>query len=125
AVPLRRFYATARPGARAPVQEMWSKRLLWGTHMLRGGFMMMNANAFRLGTTWGEAFADDGQNIVWGTTCGDGGCDNIVWGTSTSDDNIVWGTFGSDDNIVWGTAAGDDNIVWGTDCGGADCENIV
>ena len=78
----------------------------------------------RLGTNWGVAQTDDGDNIVWGTRRRQ--CDNIVWGTAR-DDNIVWGTVldMAGDNIVWGTAADGDNIVWGTDCGGADCDNIV
>ena len=145
AVRLARFYATARPGDRYPGQNMWSKRVVWGNHLLTGGVLVPTANAWRLGTTWGVAKTDNGDNIVWGTVS-DG--DNIVWGTSTDGDNIVWGTVdgdnivwgtaGAGDNIVWGTAKGDgdnivwgtssdgDNIVWGTDCGGAACgDNIV
>jgi len=44
----------------------------------------------------------------------------LVWGNVVAswsdDDQIVWGTSMSDDNgdqIVWGTS-GDDQIVWGT-----------
>jgi serine protease AprX len=144
AVRLARFYATAQPGERYPVQNMWSKRFVWGNHLLTGGVLLPTANAWSLGTTWGVAKTGDGDNIVWGTQ-GDG--DNIVWGTSADGDNIVWGTHDGDnivwgtagdgdnivwgtsadgDNIVWGTAAGGDNIVWGTDCRGADCAaNIV
>jgi serine protease AprX len=124
AVRLARFYATAQPGQHPPVQKMWSKHLIWGTHRLSGGLLDPNSNAYAVGTTWGVAKTDSGDNIVWGTDCGgDCGGDNIVWGTSAGD-NIVWGTSAAGDNIVWGTSA-DDNIVWGTDCGGADCDNIV
>ena len=38
----------------------------------------------RVGTNWGVAKTDDGDNIVWGTACGDADCDNIVWGTATT-----------------------------------------
>ena len=122
AVRLARFYATAQPGQQVPLQRMWSKRIIWGNHLVTGGVLNPLANAFRLGTTWGVAKTDDGDNIVWGTACGDS-CGNIVWGTgaqhrlghgdaTTSSGartrNIVWGT---DRNIVWGT---DRNIVWGT-----------
>jgi subtilisin family serine protease len=124
AVRLARFYATAQPGDRMPVQKMWSKHIVWGNHMLTGGALKLTGNAYTTGTMWGVAKTDDGDNIVWGTACGDAGCDNIVWGTDDGD-NIVWGTADDGDNIVWGTADGDDNIVWGTDCGGADCDNIV
>ena len=128
AVRLASFYATAQPGDTVPVQAMWSKHILWGNHMLSGGVPMPTANAFALGTDWGVAKTDAGDNIVWGNACGDANCDNIVWGMD-SGDNIVWGNSCDDascDNIVWGNAVGgDDNIVWGMDCGGADCDNIV
>src|SRR5476651_1448458 len=123
AVRLARFYANATPGATVPVQKMWSKHIIWGSHRLGKGTLNVNANAFAVGTDWGVAKTDDGDNIVWGTACSDSDCDNIVWGTDDGD-NIVWGTADDGDNIVWGTDDGD-NIVWGTDCGGADCDNIV
>ena len=91
---------------------------------------------------------DDGDNIVWGTDCGDADCDNIVWGTArrrrqhrlghraatattssgapTRDgDNIVWGTDGDGDNIVWGTTAATATAT--TSCGAprGDGDNIV
>ncbi len=134
AVRLANFYAHAQVGQPVPVQSMWSKHIIWGNHLLKGGLIVPAANAFELGTNWGAATDGGGDNIVWGTLCGDG-CDNIVWGTwsddnivwgtaAANDDNIVWGTLVDGDNIVWGTG-GDDNIVWGTYCGGADCDNIV
>jgi serine protease AprX len=125
AVRLARFYATAQPGDTMPVQKMWSKHIIWGNHRLGHGAPTLDANAFRVGTTWGVTRTDDGDNIVWGTACSTAACDNIVWGTATDGDNIVWGTSGDGDNIVWGTVGDGDNIVWGTDCGGADCDNIV
>ena len=129
-----------------PIPSSWSRHILWGNHMLSGGVINPNANAWRLGVEWGWAKtnATDGDNIVWGTvtdgdnivwgtvadgdnivwgTAADG--DNIVWGTAADGDNIVWGTATDGDNIVWGTATDGDNIVWGTDCGGADCDSVV
>ena len=123
AVRLASFYATAQPGDVAPVQAMWSKHLIWGNHMISGGFIKPSSNAYTVGVNWGVAKTDNGDKIVWGTDCGSADCDNIVWGTADGD-NIVWGTADDGDNIVWGTGD-DDNIVWGTDCGGADCDNIV
>jgi hypothetical protein len=125
AVRLARFYATAQPGDRVPLQAMWNKHIVWGNHRLGGGVLNVGGNAFSVGTTWGVARADNGDNIVWGTACVDAICsgDNIVWGTAGGD-NIVWGTAVTGDNIVWGTDGGD-NIVWGTDCGGADCDNVT
>jgi serine protease AprX len=140
AVQLAKFYANNRPGDRMPVQSIWSRNVLWGSHRLSGGYLNPGANAWASNIVWGTAktLVDTGDNIVWGTLCG--ACDNIVWGTAdATGDNIVWGTAldASGDNIVWGTsldAAADnivwgtslvDNIVWGTACGGADCDNIV
>jgi len=110
AVRLAQFFATAQPGDPVPVDAMWSRTLLWGNHLLSGGMILPDANAFQVGTPWGVAKLSADENIVWGT--------------SDSDENIVWGTSG-DENIVWGTDDGDENIVWGTDCGGADCDSVV
>jgi serine protease AprX len=113
AVRLSMFYAKNKPGSHMPVRDSWSQSLIWGTHMISGGYINPQANAWAITTTWGADLLNGDDNIVWGTSCGD--CDNIVWGTNDADgDNIVWGTNG-DDNIVWGTTHGDDdNIVWGT-----------
>ena len=95
---------------------------------------------------WGNG-ADEDENIVWGSDCGDDDCDNIVWGASVGCDplldpscenivwgnaedaeNIVWGASGDEENIVWGNSVGDEeNIVWGASCDPADpeCDNIV
>ncbi|MCU1383953.1 MAG: aprX 2 [Acidobacteria bacterium] len=134
AVRLARFYATAKKGQRVPVEPIWSQHFIWGNVLLSGGLMLPKANAWTVGVDWGADAMADGDNIVWGTSCGSDECggnivwgasdgDNIVWGTADGD-NIVWGTAADGDNIVWGTADGD-NIVWGTVCGGADCDNIV
>jgi serine protease AprX len=111
AVRLASFYATAQPGQPFPMQEMWGKRIIWGNHLLTGGVVLPEANAWSLGTTWGAAM--------------DGNGDNVVWGTASVGDNVIWGTSRDGDNVVWGTAADGDNVVWGTDCGGADCDNVV
>jgi hypothetical protein len=133
AVRLAKFYATARPGDRMPVQKIWSRQIIWGNHRLTGGVIKPTGNAWATNIVWGTARLPDtlvsgavipGDNIVWGTMAGD--LDNIVWGTALSADNIVWGTMAADlANIVWGTALATDNIVWGTACGGADCANVV
>src|SRR5207247_1985916 len=97
-----KFYANARAGDRVPVQRVWSRHVIWGTHLLTGGIMVPTANAWADNIVWGTAktLGSDGDNIVWGTA-GEG--DNIVWGTAAGD-NIVWGTAGDGDNIVWGTS---------------------
>jgi hypothetical protein len=134
AVQLARYFARAKAGDRYPSSWMWSKKINWGNRRLGGGVLKPNGSAWALNVVWGTE-ADEGENIVWGTLCGDD-CENIVWGTlddaenivwGTLDDteNIVWGTYDDGENIVWGTLADLENIVWGTNCGGDDCENIV
>jgi serine protease AprX len=122
AVRLAKYYANPQPGDQMPIQRVWSRRIIWGSHRLSHGVIKPTANAWKNGVLWGAAkpLASDGDNIVWGTMS-DG--DNIVWGTADGD-NIVWGTAADGDNIVWGTADGD-NIVWGTDCGSADCDDVI
>ena len=129
AVRLAKFYATAQPGDTMPAQSMWSKRIIWGSHLLTGGYLDPHANAFALGTNWGVATTDSGANVVWGSACADpNGCANVAVGTNAME-NIVWGTSvdAATENIVWGTNvdAPAENIVWGTSCAGDDCENIV
>src|ERR1051325_555089 len=123
AVRLAQYYATKKAGDRMPVQKVWSKQIIWGSHRLSGGYVNPATNAWATGVVWGAArtLGDTGDNVVWGTLCLD--CDNIVWGT-TDGDNVVWGTAADGDNMVWGTLDAD-NVVWGTDCGGADCDNVV
>jgi serine protease AprX len=142
AVRLAKFYADGEVGSKMPVQDIWSQQIFWGNHLITGGYINPNANAWANNIVWGTATTrlSGGDNIVWGTNCARGDCDNIVWGTrDAKGDNIVWGTGcgrGGCDNIVWGTARGDgdnivwgtkggDNIVWGTSCGRGDCDNIV
>ena len=128
AVRLASFYATAQPGQPVPIQKMWSKHILWGNHMLSGGFLNPAANAYGLGVNWGVAQDDDGDNIVWGSNCTDDECANTVWGNADGDD-IIWSSSCVDagcTNVVWGTDdEGKDNIVWGSDCGGADCTDVI
>ena len=138
AVDLARFFRTAQAGQEYPHPSEWSKKLNWGSHRVSKGVIKPNAPAWKPGVVWGAAKTPAGQNVAWGTYCGNR-CDrvfwssmdaedNIVWGTaSASEDNIVWGTMAAldEDNIVWGTMADEDNIVWGTDCHFADCQGVV
>jgi serine protease AprX len=154
AVRLARFFATAQPGDPLPIQQMWSKHIIWGNYLLTGGVPLPGANAWGRGVVWGAARTATGSNIVWGAGCpglncnslgwgsnatdnivwGSDAIDNIVWGSGLGADEIVWGSsaidnivWGSDaiDNIVWGSDSTDFNIVWGSDCGGSSCDNIV
>src|SRR5207253_2843549 len=103
AVRLARFFATAQPGDTVPVQAMWSKHIVWGNHLLSGGLILPDANAWHPGVVWGAAQADNGDNIVWGSGCATDGCDNIVWGSVLAD-NIVWGSSTASDT-TWADTA--------------------
>jgi subtilisin family serine protease len=133
AVWLAYFHATAHPGDALPSAPTWSKQIIWGNHLISGGYLDPQGNAWALDTVWGDAHAANGfDNVIWGTNCGDFSCDNVIWGTNDGDnviwgtndgDNVIWGT-NDNDNVIWGTGA-DYNVVWGTDCGGADCDNVI
>jgi serine protease AprX len=140
AVRLAKFYARNKPGAQMPVEPSWSQHIIWGTHLISGGYLNPLGSAWATNVVWG---AHDNR-LVWGSGCDN--CDhvvwrprdasgrNVVWSTEWDyeggEDNIVWGTEwdyeGGEDNIVWGTSRGpDDNIVWGTECSCYVCDNFV
>jgi len=126
------------------VPSHWSRRLIWGNRLVKGGVPTPEANAWLPGVTWGDGAAPDGQEIEWGLTCDAVECDtlsggwrmgdsrNVVWGSrcggancvevwrpglfgsSDDDDTVVWGTSDDDDTVVWGTSDDDDTVVWGT-----------
>lgn len=102
----------------------WNKHINWGNHRIGGGVLRPDANAWGVNVIWGSSATNEGDTIVWGTTCADKACDTTVWNDFPGEDPVVWGTSNEEDNIVWGTSE-EDNIVWGTTCGGADCESIV
>ena len=71
AVRLARFYTPGHVGQRMPVQSVWSRRIIWGNHMLKGGYINPLGNAWGSNIVWGTAktLGDEGDNIVWGTAC--------------------------------------------------------
>jgi hypothetical protein len=134
AVELARYFNQTVLGSTYPHSWMWSRRIIWGNHSLKGGVIKPKGNAWALDIVWGT-LADDDENIVWGTLCANLDCEDIVWGTASQtgedvvwgtvdDENIVWGTAADGEHIVWGTLA-KKNIVWGTACQDNDCSNIV
>jgi serine protease AprX len=119
--------AFAHGGKTLSMPRSWAKHIIWGNQLLTGGVIDPNANAWRAGVIWGSDFALNGDNIIWGTTCGQA-CDSMALrGANLDLDNIIWGTADLGlDNIIWGTAdLNVDNIVWGTSCGGYDCNDVV
>lgn len=117
AVRLARFYQQTAVGSTMPRQPSWSRSIIWGNRLIKGGYLSPRANAWANNIVWGAAktAVSAGDNVVWGTNNGD----NVVWGTSGDDGNVVWGSdCGSNDcdNVVWGTSDGD-NVVWGSSDG--------
>jgi serine protease AprX len=102
----------------------WNKHINWGNHRIGGGVLRPDANAWGANVIWGSSTTDEGDTIVWGTTCGEKECDNTVWNNSPDEDTVVWGTSSEEDTVVWGTSD-ETNIVWGTACGGADCNSVM
>jgi serine protease AprX len=131
AVQVARLFATGEnpPASSASIDPTpWNKHINWGNHRIGGGVLKPDANAWRLDVTWGAATTDTGDSIVWGSVCSaKDDCGTTIRGSSTDEDNIVWGTSCANDrctDVVWGPNT-EDNIVWGTACGGADCANTV
>ena len=87
-----------------PSEEQWSRRIIWGNQMVKGGRLRADANAWSPSVTWGAAEAPDGETIAWG----------VADGTEPSPD-------GSVAERPWTVAEGTENVVWGALCGGADC----
>ena len=72
AVRLARYFAGHGAGEPVPVQTIWSRQIIWGSHRLKGGSIQPSANAWAANVVWGTAktLGDDGDNIVWGTDDG-------------------------------------------------------
>lgn len=113
AVELAHFFATDQSNDLYPLSLMWSGKIIWGSYRLPGAMLDPEASAFALGTTWGAARTDDGDNVIWGTVLPNrmrkrqtlaaarwNDCNDNVRGTARQNDNIIWGT-GGVDNILW------------------------
>jgi serine protease AprX len=87
--------ALARGDAGPPDPARWARHIIWGNARVTGGVITADANAWRLGVTWGAATAPDGSEIAWGRT---------------TDDDAVWGTQGSAQDLV--SADGAAAPVW-------------
>jgi serine protease AprX len=127
----------------------WSRTLMWGNQMVRGGRLTPGANGLANDVVWGSDATPGGQSIEWGIRCLDAGCVstspwrlgltfavNVVWGATcggadcqmawsgsvyglSEEDTVVWGT-SEEDTVVWGTSE-EDTVVWGT----SDAEDTV
>ena len=107
AVELAAFLAA--PAGTYPSTEHWSKQLIWGNHLVRGGQLAAGANAWWTEVTWGATVTPGGQHVAWGVLSDS----TDTWGISCAD--TTCGSFN------WGPGAAK-NVVWGNTCNGADCQ---
>lgn len=120
AVQLARDLA-AGPHAATPADPTrWSRQILWGNQRITGGVLRADANAWRLGVTWGDGMAAGGEPVVWGTTENEF-ADEIAWGGACIARN------GNDcAAITWAAASRVDLApVWGRACQGSGCDTAA
>jgi|RhiMethySRZTD1v2_1073278.scaffolds.fasta_scaffold02449_3 serine protease AprX len=140
AVRLAKFFAN--PSQPLSIEPSWSRRLIWGNQMIRGGVPTPDGTAWANGVTWGASTARSGTKVDWGVRCTDDACTATTsarWSVSCVNDacsavnwgsvsrNIVWGmrcngadcaeqwtmATAYDESVVWGTVS-DESVVWGT-----------
>jgi serine protease AprX len=116
AVELAQFFAA--PGSAYPSSPDWSAHLIWGNHMISGGQLTAEANAWSTNVTWGAAPVPFGPSVQWGVICTSGNC--AADGTWSP-----WGATCSSltcSQVTWGSADSPD-VVAGSACGGSGCQN--
>jgi len=64
AVQLAASFAGGSTGPSDPTR--WSRTVVWGTQIVRGGVLTADANAWALGVTWGAPTTRTGARIIWG-----------------------------------------------------------
>ena len=83
-----------RPGQRYPIRAgRGASSIIWGNHRSAAASIKPNASAWKLGVVWGAAKpVVCGDNIVWGTTCGERLRQHRLGRPTRHGDNVVWGT---------------------------------
>ena len=116
AVELARFLNPSFSGA-YPTTQHWRAQIVWGNHLVGGGRLTADANAWATDVTWGAATNGGGQTIEWGVTCVRS-CDrgNARW--------EPWRAVCLDGTCDPGSTVVPKNVVWGSACGGADCSVV-
>ena len=92
----------------APATDSWSRALIWGNHLVRGGTLQPGANAWGRKVTWGALRTTPGQPIQWGLLSGTG----EPWTVPCVDEECS--------SVSW-QGGSSRNVVWGPTCGGDDC----
>jgi serine protease AprX len=125
----------AAPGTTAyPSTIGWSRRLIWGNYLVKGGRLTQEASAWSTEVVWGARTLPSGAPVEWGIVCANWSCSNVSgpWSWTGSARNVVWGNLcgggecsqtwslaavsgASDgDTVVWGTTDDGETVVWGT-----------
>jgi len=110
AVELARWFAGA-PVTWDVGSAAWSRQIIWGNHLITGGFLTPDANAWSTDVDWGAPLRGP-ANIAWGVIFAPPTGAWATWGTRCSDITCS--------NVTWGSPDSQ-NVVWGSSCGGADC----
>jgi serine protease AprX len=138
-----------------PDDSTWSKTVIWGNQLVRGGRLTADATAWGTDVVWGSTQTPAGQSVEWGIVCADSTCEsntpwrlgeaaavNVVWGPTCdgADCEMAWtgSVYGTsdegdtvvwgtsdEDTVVWGTSDDEDTVVWGTSCSDPDCEPVI
>jgi serine protease AprX len=131
AVELARYFGGG--SSTAPDTDGWARSLVWGNHLVRGGRLTADANAWSTAVAWGADRTAAGDPVQWGVQgadqpwtvpCIDAACTSLSWqGGQTR--NVVWGaTCGGDDcSAAWTpglagaaltTTSENEIVVWGS-----------
>jgi serine protease AprX len=112
----------------------WSRRLIWGNYLMKGGRLAPQASAWGTDVVWGTTTLPSGLPVEWGVICANWSCSNVEgpWAWTGSARNVVWGNLcgGSEcsqpwsltavsgatdgETVVWGTTDDGETVVWGT-----------
>ena len=134
AVELARYLADPA-GQIYPTASRWSKHLVWGNTIVKGGRLSADASAWPVNVMWGDPATPSGAPVDWGILCVIEGCvaTPARWSAAVSKTrNVVWGGLcgGADcdsdwtvrtvtgtldgETVVWGTIDDAETVVWGT-----------
>jgi serine protease AprX len=117
-----------------PSTTGWSRRLIWGNYLMKGGRLAQQASAWGTDVVWGTTTLPSGVPVEWGVICVNWSCSNVGdrWAWTGSERNVVWGNLcgGSEcsqpwsltavsgatdgETVVWGTTDDGETVVWGT-----------
>jgi serine protease AprX len=120
AVSLARFLSvpSALP---SPDTTGWSMRVIWGTHVVRGGQLTPDASAWATNLSWGSTTTAAGQPVAWGlfcsANCGSGAAQWQTWEVPCADvacQSVDWSSINSYDIVTGAGCNGNASCPSGT-----------